>query len=55
MIVIGIVGKQNAGKDVLADYLCQEHGFKKLSTGDIVRDLAEREGVARTRNKLQSD
>ena len=37
MIVIGIVGKQNAGKDAMADYLCQEHGFKKLSTGDIKR------------------
>jgi dephospho-CoA kinase len=53
MIVIGIVGKQNAGKDALADYLSREHGFKKLSTGDMIRDLAEREGVACTRNKLQ--
>jgi len=37
MLVIGIIGKQNAGKDAMADYLCQEHGFKKLSTGDIKR------------------
>lgn len=53
MTVIGVVGEQNAGKDALVDYLHDKHGFHKLSTGDMVRDLAEREGVPRTREKLQ--
>lgn len=53
MIIIGTAGKQNAGKDALVDYLQDRHGFRKLSTGDIIRNLAEREGVPRTRKKLQ--
>lgn len=53
MIVVGIVGRQNSGKDALADALRDNGGFHKLSTGDIVRKLAERECVPRTREKLQ--
>lgn len=53
MIVIGVVGKQNSGKDTLVRYLQETRGFHKLSTGGIIRDLADREGVARTRDKLQ--
>jgi dephospho-CoA kinase len=53
VIVIGVVGKQSSGKDVLVDYLCRKHGFKKLSTGDIIRTLAHERGMETTRENLQ--
>lgn len=53
MIIIAAVSKLSAGKDTLVDYLRDTQGFHKLSTGDLVRELAEREGVDRTRGKLQ--
>ena len=50
--VVGVVGRNGAGKDAVVDYLCDRCGAVKLSAGGLVRDLAEEEGLAPTRDNL---
>jgi dephospho-CoA kinase len=52
MKIIGAVGFNAAGKDELVDYLHQWCGLPVLSMGDIVRQMAEEEGVKPTRENL---
>ncbi|NLE30553.1 MAG: AAA family ATPase [Phycisphaerae bacterium] len=52
MKIIGIIGKNGAGKDELADYLHQTHGLAVLSLGDLVREIAANENIIPTRNNL---
>jgi dephospho-CoA kinase len=52
MKVIGIVGLNGSGKDELVDYLHQRCGVPMLSAGDIVREIAKEESIARTRANL---
>lgn len=37
-VIIGLSGTFAAGKDTLAQYLVEEHGFVHVSTGDILRE-----------------
>jgi len=37
MLVIGLVGKRGAGKDTVADFLVQNHGFVKLSFAEPLK------------------
>ena len=37
--LIGLVGYARVGKDVTADYLVSQHGFTRLASGDLVRDV----------------
>jgi len=53
MKVLGIVGRNGAGKDSVLDFLKQQCGIAAVSSGDIVRDLARRENIKPTRNNLQ--
>ena len=50
--VVGVVGRNGAGKDAVVDYLCDRCGAVKLSAGGLVRDLVEEEGLAPTRDNL---
>jgi dephospho-CoA kinase len=52
--VIGVVGKIGSGKDEVLKYLKQRYGVPYISTGDIVRDIAAREGIEATRENLES-
>jgi dephospho-CoA kinase len=52
--VIGVVGDIGSGKDAVLKYLNSKYGIPYLSTGDIVRQIAEREGVEATRENLET-
>jgi dephospho-CoA kinase len=50
--IIGAVGQNGSGKDEVLKYLRTKHGMPFLSTGDVVREIAAREGVEPTRENL---
>ncbi|NUN24035.1 MAG: AAA family ATPase, partial [Candidatus Jettenia caeni] len=52
MKVIGAVGLNGSGKDELVNYLSRRYGIPVLSAGDVVRDIAQEEGIAPTRDNL---
>lgn len=39
MVLIGLIGYKNAGKDTLADYLVRNHGFEKHAFADPVKQV----------------
>jgi len=53
MRVIGVIGKNGSGKDEVLKYLKEKYGVPFLSTGDIVREIAAREGRTPDRTTLQ--
>jgi len=54
MKVLGVIGKNGSGKDEVLKYLRDQYGVPFLSTGDIVREIAAREGKESTRPNLQA-
>jgi dephospho-CoA kinase len=52
-LVIGIVGRNGAGKGELADYLRSAHGARALSIGEVVRKVAVWRGLPTTRDTLR--
>lgn len=54
MKVIGAVGDIGSGKDEVLKYLHDRYGVPFLSTGDIVRQMAQEEGVQGTRENLEA-
>jgi len=50
--VIGVVGRIGSGKDEVLKYLRVKYGVPYISTGDLVRDMAAKEGIAPTRENL---
>jgi dephospho-CoA kinase len=54
MKVIGAVGQNGSGKDEVLKYLKARYGVPFFSTGDMVREIAAREGVEPTRENLQA-
>jgi dephospho-CoA kinase len=50
--VIGAVGQNGSGKDEVLKYLRLKYNVPFLSTGDVVRDIAAREGAEPTRDNL---
>jgi dephospho-CoA kinase len=54
MILVGAMGLAGSGKDTLIDYLCRRCRVHKFSVGDFVRQIAEQEGIDRTRENLHS-
>jgi dephospho-CoA kinase len=54
MKVIGVVGEIGSGKDEVLKYLRDRYGVPYLSTGDIVRRMAQEEGVEGTRENLEA-
>ena len=54
MKVIGVVGLNGSGKDEVVNYLNKKYGVPLISVGDIVREIAAKEGIEPTRNNLDS-
>ena len=52
--VIGAVGQNGSGKDEVLKYLKATYGIPFFSTGDMVREIASKEGVELTRDNLRS-
>ncbi|MBR9679136.1 MAG: AAA family ATPase [Nanoarchaeota archaeon] len=52
MVVIGLMGTNGSGKDVVADYLVEKHGFVSFRSGDISREVASKRGLKLTRDNL---
>ena len=53
-MVIAAVGKNASGKDYFLEFISKEFGVPLLSVGDIVRELAEAEGLEKTRENLHA-
>ncbi|MBN1376552.1 MAG: AAA family ATPase [Dehalococcoidia bacterium] len=51
--IIGVVGRIGSGKDEVLKYLRSKYGIPYLSTGDMVRAIALKEGLALTRENLE--
>jgi dephospho-CoA kinase len=51
--IVGVVGKIGSGKDEALKYLKSMYGVPFLSTGDVVRAIAEKEGTPPTRENLE--
>ena len=51
-MIIAAVGKNACGKDYFLEYISREFGVPLLSIGDVVRELAEVEGLEKTRENL---
>jgi dephospho-CoA kinase len=50
--VLGAIGQNGSGKDEVLKYLRLKYGVPFLSTGDVVREIASKEGVEPTRENL---
>ena len=50
-VVIGLTGTIGSGKDIIAKYLVDKHGFQMVGMGDTVREEADRQGLEKTREK----
>ena len=53
-MIIAAVGKNASGKDYFLEFISKEFGVPLLSVGDIVRELAEAEGLEKTRENLHA-
>ena len=53
MKIIGVIGQNGSGKDEVLKYLRAKYGVPFLSTGDMVREIATKEGKEPTRENLQ--
>jgi dephospho-CoA kinase len=53
MKVIGVIGLNGSGKDEVLIYLRARYGLPFLSTGEMVREIAAKEGKEPTRENLQ--
>lgn len=51
-MIIAAVGKNASGKDYFLEFISKEFGVPLLSVGDVVRELAEVEGLEKTRENL---
>lgn len=52
-MIIAAVGKNASGKDYFLDIISKQFNIPVVSFGDCARDLADREGLAHTRENLQ--
>ena len=53
MIVVCITGLFGSGKDTVADYLVEKHGFHKIDMGEVLREMLKEKGIKPTRENLQ--
>jgi dCMP deaminase len=51
-MIIGLTGSYCSGKDTVADYISQKHGYKHFSLSDIIREIMKEAGVELTRENL---
>jgi len=52
MKVIAAVGKNGTGKDFFLEYIAEKYDIPMVSIGDIVRELAAKDGLELTRDNL---
>ena len=52
MKVIAAVGKNGTGKDFFLEYMAEKYGIPMVSIGDIVRELAAKDGLELTRENM---
>src|SRR5687768_3384285 len=45
MRIIGITGRAGSGKDTVADYLVERHGFVKIAFADPIKQMLRQLGV----------
>jgi dephospho-CoA kinase len=50
--IIGVIGKNGSGKDEVLKYIRLKHNVPFISTGDMVREIAAKEGLEPTRENL---
>lgn len=53
MKIIGVIGQNGSGKDEVLKYLKAKYDIPFVSTGDLVREIAAKEGKETTRENLQ--
>jgi dephospho-CoA kinase len=53
MKIIGAIGQTGSGKDEVLNHLRNKYGISFKSTGDMVREIAAKEGLEPTRENLQ--
>jgi len=51
-MIIGLTGSYCSGKDTVAEYLVNKHGFGHYSLSDVIRELMKEAGVETTRENL---
>lgn len=51
-MVLAAVGKNGTGKDYFLEYVAKEYNLPMISIGDVVRDLAAKDGLDLTRDNL---
>ncbi len=54
MKIIGVIGLNGSGKDEVVIYLNKRYGIPLISIGDIVREIAAKEGVEPNRDNLDA-
>ena len=53
-MIIGLCGRIGAGKDVIADFLVNNYGFKKVVMSDIIKEEMRKENIEPTRENMQN-
>jgi len=53
-MIIAAVGKNASGKDYFLEYISKNYNIPMFSIGDIARDLADEEGLEKTRDNLHA-
>lgn len=53
-MIIAAVGKNATGKDYFLEYIAKQHNLPMFSVGDIVRELATKDGLELTRDNLHA-
>ena len=51
-MIIGVVSLARAGKDVFADYLAKNYGYRKVTTSDVLRDELIKQGKESTKDNM---
>lgn len=53
-MVLAAVGKNGTGKDFFLEYVAKTYDFPMISIGDVVRELATKDGLELTRDNLHN-
>ncbi len=53
-MVLAAVGKNGTGKDFFLEYVAKKYDFPMISIGDVVRELATKDGLELTRDNLHA-
>lgn len=52
MTVLVLTGLARAGKDTIADYLAQKHGFARLTFSSVLEELLRKKGIPPTKQSM---